>query len=255
MTTISSDVRHYRLLPEALPVEQKRMRTAWVPGLLIVLALTTVVFVFLGTRAGATPASMLRYALIMLAYMAYLAWRLPRKLKKKLEKCWQTYDLEIGPDYLLRRQSDLPDLQLKFSQIQAVQRIPGRYVRVLGTPKTNAISIPEGIENFAEVLGLVSSIRTPETRRVEDWLTNRIFMGIGLIAYIVMLWSTRPVIVIPLSLTVAGTIIWFFFWIRRNPNLPKRNKWMAWYFLLFLLMCAVKLLVALDAWLPHRPLK
>jgi hypothetical protein len=41
--------RHFRLQETALPEEEKLIRTAYVPTLLLVIAVSTIVFVILGT--------------------------------------------------------------------------------------------------------------------------------------------------------------------------------------------------------------
>lgn len=94
---------HYRLLTVALPGEEKRIRSSYVPTL-VVVALSTVVFVALGIRQGATPKSMIQYGLSMVAYIVCVVVWYPRRMRRRLIKCWETYDLEIGHDYLLRRQ-------------------------------------------------------------------------------------------------------------------------------------------------------
>ncbi|HKV82613.1 MAG TPA: hypothetical protein VJP02_30975 [Candidatus Sulfotelmatobacter sp.] len=247
------DVRHYRLLPAALPAEEKLIRTAYVPTLLLVVAVSTIVFVVLGTWKGATQKLLLEYGLFMTAYMAYVAFWSPLRMKRRLIKYWGTYDLEMGPDYLLRRQADLPDLRLDFSEVSAVAHVPGRYLRVVGKRGGQVISIPEGIEQFDQVLVAVSSIRPVELQRVQEWQKYRIFMAAALIMFVTMLWSTSPVVVIPLSITMGAVIVWTVFWIRRNPNLRRRTKMIAWFYLLFLLMCGLKLLVAIESILPSVP--
>jgi hypothetical protein len=247
------DVRCYKLLQTALPAEQKRIRTTLLPTLVLVLAISTVVFIFLGARANATLWSLVPYGLFMLAYMAYLILWSPRKLRRKLQRCWETYELEVGSNYLVRRQADMPDLCVQFSEVSAVQRIAGRDLRVIGTPKRNIISIPEGIEGFSEILAAVSSIRPVEERRLGQWQKTRLFMATALIGYTTMLWATNPMVVIPLSIGMASVIIWIFFWLRRNPNLSHRMKRFAWYFLLFLVICGMKLLVAVTSYITHQP--
>lgn|ERR1700674_531085 len=96
-----TDLAHYRLLAAALPNEEKRIRSSYIPTLVLVVALSTVVFVALGITQGATPKSMIQYGLIMVAYIAYLAVWYPRRMRRRLLKCWETYDLEIGRDYLI----------------------------------------------------------------------------------------------------------------------------------------------------------
>jgi hypothetical protein len=123
---------HFRLLADALPDEERRIRSSYVPTLVLVIALSTVVFIAIGISKGASLRSMIQYGLIMVAYIACLAVLYPRRLRQRLIKCWETYDLEIGHDYLLRRQADIPDLRLQFDEVQAVEHVQGRYLRVIG---------------------------------------------------------------------------------------------------------------------------
>ena len=74
----------------------------------------------LGLSKGATPKLMITYGLMMAAYIAYLFVWYPRRMRRRLIRCWETYDLEIGHDYLLRRQADIPDLRLQFDEVQVL---------------------------------------------------------------------------------------------------------------------------------------
>lgn len=171
---------HYRLLAAALPSEEKRIRTSYVPFLVLVVAASAVVFVALGLSKGATPKPMIIYGFLMAAYIAYLVVWYPRRMRRRLIKCWETYDLEIGHDYLLRRQADVPDLHLQFDQVQAVEHVQGRYLRVIGKNKTHVIAIPEGIDQFGEVLKTISSVRPVRVRTITHWQKYRALMGAGL---------------------------------------------------------------------------
>jgi hypothetical protein len=66
-----------------------------------------------------------------------------------------------------------------------------------------------------------------------------------------MLWSRSPPIVIPLSLVMGSVIAWVFFWVRGNPNIASRTKRIVWAYLLLLLLllCALKLFVAVSSYL------
>jgi hypothetical protein len=88
-------------------------------------------------------------------------------------------------------------------------------------------------------------------RRLQRWQKYRLFMAAALILFMTMLWSTSPAVVIPLSIAMAGLIIWTFFWIRRNPDLRRRTKIIAWFYLVFVLICGQKPLIAVVELLPH----
>jgi uncharacterized membrane protein len=237
---------HYHLLAAALPSEEKRIRTSYVPTLVLVVAASTFVFVALGLSKGAAPKLMITYGLMMAAYIAYLLAWYPRRMRRRLIRCWETYDLEIGHDYLVRRQADIPDLRLHFDEVQTVEHVRGRYLRVIGKSKGHVIAIPEGIDQFGEVLKTISSVCPVRVRTVEQWQKYRAFMAAGLLLFVIMIWATSPVVVVPLSLATGSAIVWVFFWIRRNPNISINQKRIAWIYWLFFFMCILKLLVAVE---------
>lgn len=115
---------------------------------------------------------------------------------------------------------------------------------MIGKTKSRAIAIPEGIDHFDQVLETVSSLRPVRVRTIEQWQKYHAFMAAGLLLYLVMLWAISPVVVIPLSLATGSVIVWVFFWIRRNPNIPGSSKRIAWIYWLFFVVCVLKLLVA-----------
>jgi hypothetical protein len=237
---------HYRLLTTALPSEEKRIRTSYLPSLVLVVAPSTVVCVALGLSKGATPKLMLSYGLIMAAYIAYLVAWYPRRIRERLIRCWETYDLEIGHDYLLRRQADIPDLRLQFEEVQAIEHVQGRCLRVIGKSKSQVIVIPEGIDQFGEVLKTISSISPVHVRKIEQWQKYRAFMAAVLLLFVIMIWATSPVVVVPLSLAMGSVIVWVFFWIRGSPNIPESTKRVTWTYWLFVAICFLKLLVAVE---------
>ena len=83
----------YRLLTTALPNEEKRIQTSYVPTLALVAAASTVLLVALGISKGATAKLMITYGQVMAVYIAYLVIWYPRRMKRKLTGCWETYEL------------------------------------------------------------------------------------------------------------------------------------------------------------------
>lgn len=241
-----TDAAHYRLLATALPNEEKLVRSRYMPTLLLAIVIPSVAFVALGISKGATAWSMMLFALLIVAYVAYFAVSYPRRMQRRLIKRWETYDLEIGHGYLLRRQADIPDVRLQFDEVQAVEHVPGRYLRVIGKTKGRVIAIPESIDRFDQVLETVSTLRPVRVRTFEEWQKYRAFMAAGLVLFMIMLWATSPFVVIPLSLLMGSVTVWVFFWIRRNPNISIKQKRISWTYWLFFLVCILKLLAAVG---------
>jgi len=239
-------VPHYRLLAAARAAEEKRIRSSYLPSLVLSLAVPAAVFTVLGIRHGATPKSMIEYGLIMVAFITCLVVGYPRRMKRGLDRCWETYDLEIGPNYLLRRQAGLTDLRLQFDEVKSVEHVSGRYLHVIGKTRNRAIAIPVGIDHFDQVLETLSSLRPIRLRTIEQWQKYRIFTGTALLLFMIMLWATSPVVVIPLSMVMCSIIVWVFFWIRRNPNISVSAKRIVWCYWLFFVMCVLKLFVTVS---------
>ena len=237
---------HFRLLATALPHEEKRFQTSYVPTLVLVVVASTVLFICLGISRGATPKSMMSYGATMAACIAYLVIWYPRRMRRRLIRYWETYELEIGHDYLLRKQADIPDIRLQFDEVQGVGHVQGRYLRVIGKSKDRVITIPEAIDQFDNVLKIISSVCSVRIRMIEQWQKYCAFIAAGLLLFPILLWATSPHVVIPLSLAMGSVIVWVFFWIRRNPNVPGSTKRLAWIYWLFPAICVVKLFVAVG---------
>jgi hypothetical protein len=156
----TATVRHYKLLSSALPAEQRRILSSWnIRTIVLVGAVAEIVSALLSRRSGFDHKSIATTAVFIALLVAYSVFSTARYTRRFLAKYWQTYDLEIGPDYLLRRQEDLPDLRLHFGEIARVERLSGRYVHVIGGNRQQCIEIYEALENFDDVLRVVSAIR------------------------------------------------------------------------------------------------
>jgi hypothetical protein len=139
----------------------------------LVGAVAEIVSAVLSRRSGFDHKSIATTGVFIAFLVAYSVFSTARYTRRLLAKYWQTYDLEIGPDYLLRRQADLPDLCLHFDEITRVERLPGRYLHVIGGNKRQFIEIYEVLESFDDVLRVVSAIR-PITFLGTQW-SSRVF--------------------------------------------------------------------------------
>jgi hypothetical protein len=180
-------------------------------------------------------------------YVVYIcAVAIPR-MRKRLAKCWDTYVLEIGPDYLLRQQADTPEIRIGFSEVKRIEHLSGRYLRVIGNTKRDVIGIPESLENFSNVLLELSNSFPAKHLSHDRTIRNTFLTGLGFGAYMLMLWTRTPKIVIPLAVVVATLLVWLFVFIQRSPNVSYRSKRISWLYLLFVGICAVKVLSLLSS--------
>lgn len=87
---MDAPVRRYQLLPAGLPTATKRVVSRYlVPQLAVVLAVVLVSCAIAARNSNSTT-EMAVFALIAGLYFAYGAFVSPRRMRKKLAKCWET---------------------------------------------------------------------------------------------------------------------------------------------------------------------
>ena len=236
-------VRRYRLQPSTLRDAERRQIRSSLPQLLVMLLAVLLPTFFVRSNRSVLIVFLLLDAL----YIAYIgAITIPR-MRKRLAKCWDTYVLEIGPDYMLRQQADTPDIRMSFSEVKRIEYLPERYLRVIGNRKRDVIGIPEGLDNFSDVLLQVSNVFPAKRLGRDRTIRNTLLTALGFSAYLLMLWMRNARIVIPLAVIVATLLVWLFVFIQRSPNASYRSKRVSWLYLIFLGVCALKVLSLLAS--------
>ena len=194
-----------------------------VPYLVIVAALI-LISTFLGFRGGN---NVFVSAIITGLFLTYIFFIVPRRTRRVLSRCWSSYALEIGPDYLLRQQADTPDLRLAFSEIKCIERRPDEYVRVIGTKRMQIIGIPHGIERFDEVWQTIGQL-APVTEHASDHilLSSSITaaFGVGFLGIFCYLAAHR----VSVGRRPWGILIWRMIVVRRSPNVSRQTKRAVW---------------------------
>jgi hypothetical protein len=244
-------LRRYKLRQEALPAEQARARSTYIPAFIAIPVVVCIVSFAASLKSQSSLKTLVIYAAGFGAWFAYLAISMSRKTMQQLERCWKTYELEIGPDDLTRRQEGYPDLAIPLMDITKIQRVPGRYVQVHGTERDQVIGIPEALECFDDVVGFLSLHRPIEQRTTEAWKRTYAYTGIGMAAFFTMLWATSPAVVIPLAVVMIVLLPWLFWRTRTSKVIPQKTRLIAWVYLLFTITAIMKLLSVLGPYLPH----
>jgi len=214
--------------------------------MLVILAGALVVALLLNAGHGATIGSLVAAAMVIGLYLAYMVIAMPRRLRARMANVWKTYEIEIGPNFILRRQAGLPDLCVRFDDLKRIEHMPGRYLRVFGNGVDRIIWIPVSIENFEEIFMELSTVTKVIERHVEFWKLQAFYMGLGLAAFAVMLWAHWPWVVIPLAVVLSALIVGIFVWTRRSPNVPHSTKMAAWAYIALLLVCWLKVVAVLQ---------
>jgi len=240
---MSEAIRRYRLLPEGLAAAQQRVRARYLIPQLVLFAGIMLLGFFLAARRDPNLRFVVPYAIAISLLLTYIAFVSPRRLRRNLNKGWDSYLLEIGPDYLLRTQADTPDLRLPFSEIRAIEHYPGRFLRVHGTTRQRVLGIPKDIEQFPEIFSTLAAIRPITETRSDRSLKSFLLILVTMAAFMGMAWSTSPRIVIPLAVFVIGVVLWTIVMFQRSPNASHRAKRQSWFYLILVGVCILKLLL------------
>lgn len=248
---MDGSIRQYRLPPDAVgEVERHLRKTALIPQLSII-AVVILVSTLLFARRAPDMKAVLPFAGFAALFLTYVAFMSPRRMHRRLVKCWDTYVLEIGPDYLLRKQGETPDLRMSFAEIRSIERQPGQGLRVIGTSRYQVIGIPESIEQFEEILHTVTPLAPATPPRADRTLRANIVMGLGFAAYMTMLWSNLPWVVFPLATAVSSLLVWRFVVLQRSPNVTRSARRTGWLYLIFVGICGLKVLQTMGTMRSH----
>jgi hypothetical protein len=211
---------------------------------LVAFAIAILFAVFLVIRAyHSFP---IPFALLAGASFTYVAFITSRHIRRSAQLTWDTYVLEIGPDYCFRTSASTPDLRLPFSEIRSIEHIPGRFLCVTGSSRQRVIIIPESIEHLPEILSTLSAIQPIKETRSDSSLKGFLFTLLGVANYFLLIASTDPHVVLPLAIVLTGILLWMFVTVRRSPNAAYRAKRNAWTYLVFAASCIFKLLLTLG---------
>jgi hypothetical protein len=248
---VDASIRQYRLRPDAVgEAERHLQKTALIPQLSI-LAVVILVSTLLFARRAPDMKAVLPVAGFAALFLTYMAFVSPKRMHRRLVKCWDTYVLEIGPDYLLRKQGGTPDLRMPFAEIRTIERRPGQGLRVIGKSRYQVIGIPESIEQFEEILHTVTPLAPVTPPSAGRGLRANIVMGLGFAAYMVMLWSNLPEVVLPLAGVVSGLLVWRFVVLQRSPNVTRSARRTGWLYLIFVGLCGLRVLQTIGTMRPH----
>ena len=103
-------VRRYKLDPNGLAKAERQVRNRYlIPQLSIIVAVVVISSV-LGAWHTDSTAVAVAFAVFAGLFIVYVGLVSPRRMRRRLTACWDTYVLEVGPDYLLRQQGDTPDI-------------------------------------------------------------------------------------------------------------------------------------------------
>jgi hypothetical protein len=117
-----NSVRTYRLSAGGFSVENRKLRWQRIVTLVgVALIVLSVYFKeFRNSRPRPSTASVVEVTLLLLLVYRVIASNIAKGRKKKQE-FWNSYEIIIGNDFLIRKIKDFPDLEIQQSEITAIK--------------------------------------------------------------------------------------------------------------------------------------
>jgi hypothetical protein len=233
MQVIPSQRSLHRFRADAWPIYRDRVLLRTLP----VIALA--VGAGYGIAMHSTGTRVLSWFLVLPAVMVAV---LLVSSRRRLRMSFDSFELEVAADEVIRRQAQTRDLVLRRDEVKAINETPGGMI-LLGPTRFDTIGIPVEIERYSEVAERVRSwAPTSQPRRRRGGLVGA---GAG-IATILLLavafMAPKPVVGAGAAALLAVFLIWAFTEMRKNPNLDRKTRRAAWYIALPAAALVVRLL-------------
>lgn len=118
---------------------------------------------------------------------------------------------------------------------------------MIGTAPRQVIGVPEEIEGFPDILDSLSALHPITETRNDRSVKAFVLTGLALAGFLGMTWARQPQVAITLAVLVSGAVLWFIVYLRRSPNVSLRSKRAAWWYLILVGVCLLKILQVLRS--------
>ena len=246
-----NSVRTYRLAPEGfVAARNKLLRQKAVLFAGLVGVLFAVQYKEFGDnwRQGSI-ASLLPAFLAALLVIGALVVGVRKGLKRNQES-WNSYELLIGEDFLIRRIKDFPELEIQQHEITAIKESAiGLHVET--NRKDRAIGIASALVDYDDAKARLSRWM-PVEKPQQGWLTPSLWTWglplLFLILFVCFYLATRSWIIVATGLPLFVGLIWSLWLIRKSVQVSAHMKRLSLFTFLPLLAIAVKLILAIRNW-------
>lgn len=159
------------------------------------------------------------------------------KAMKRQKAMFESYELEITEDAIVRRQDLLAEMVIGLNEITEISKHHNGSFSIKGKDPRSIILIPANIEGYEELeaklfqLGEVRTLEKANTLKLNSWVFG--LGGIALFATVVI--STNRIVVAVCGSAIIVMLIGSFIITQRNKNIDSKTKRASWliFFVLF----------------------
>jgi hypothetical protein len=186
--------------------------------------------------AGSAPPWILA---VMLPFFVVIFSISFRRGLKMLEEKRSSYQLILGPDFIVRKQLRLRDVEIHSDQITHIEERKGAGLIIKTADKKTLIEVPEGIERYEELKDQVLKWRS-----LDSAVSNKAYILLQLLAilsfgaaFAVMWLSSSRALVLGAGIFVIVYVVSSLVYLKRREDIDPRLKFSTWkiMFLVFAL--------------------
>ena len=247
-----NSVRTYHLAPEGYIGARKKLlgqRAILLVGIVIFAS----VFIFhqadFKWRSGSL-ASLAPYFILIAVLAGALGSGIIKGMKKNRE-AWDTFELVIGEDFLIRRIKGFPELEIRREEVTSIKESPvGLHVETGTSDRT--IGIASALVDYDDAKARLSQWMAPVRLEQPGWLKPARWMPavplLILLLFGLFLLSARSWVLVATGTPLLVFLLWSFMLIRESVQVSDRVKRMSLLIFLPLLSIAAKLILAIIHW-------
>jgi hypothetical protein len=182
-----------------------------------------------------------------LLILVYIFWKAARKDRESLD----SWEIVIGPDFILRRLKNLQDLEIRRDEVTSItEGVRGLAVRT--ALRERGITVSSSMEAYEDARARLARWRVfdPEkSHRVISPMVWSVAVPLVVILLIgIFVRAGNHWITLTTGLLLLAGMSWSFWRIQKSTVLGPKNKRQAWIIVLPMLAFAGKLLVTILMW-------
>src|SRR5215472_7009517 len=179
----------YRMSRAKLEELRPSLMSRWAVVMTIIIGATVFIsFRGLGSQTGV----FIVFAILFLGGTFTLAiFRSAAKVRALMEEMATTFELFLDADHLIRRQRNLPEITIKYSDVRQIKENGSRGLIILGISKLEAVGITSAVENYEQLkadlvrltgVGVTQTSGTPT--QAWTYLAVLVVLGLGGVSFL-----------------------------------------------------------------------
>jgi hypothetical protein len=219
----------YKNNPDGYYALRKQVLSKTISIMAVVLVTVLAIFYFSQDWGTADLKAVLTSVGVMVLVLAFSIYR--GITQQKI--VFNSFELTIGSNYLLRKQLGLGSKTIPFEEISTITETGKGFLEVIGLKKDDSIFITPYLDGYDSVKSFLEGLKPIALQQKKSILAKYPLLPVLAVgALMVAVYTSANKIVVGLSGTLLiGLLVWSFFKTRASSLIDARTKkyiWMVW---------------------------